>query len=82
MSAMNQARGSWRGSLRRTDLGPGFWTLRCEDGRSYRLSGSIPDSLEGRYVVIEGHRQAAVLDIAMIGAIICVRRIRPAEDRW
>ncbi len=82
MSGTNEARGTWRGSLRRLDIGPGFWTLRCEDGRKYRLSGSIPDSLEGRRVVVEGRRSALGFDIAMIGPVIKVRRIRPAEARW
>lgn len=62
------------GRLEFIDLGPGAWQLTTPDGGRVRLVGTIPRSLDGREVVVEGKRLDGA-GVAMVGQIVEVHRI-------
>ncbi len=69
---------SWKGRLVKGLLGPGVWKLEADDGRAYQLVGGVPNSLEGKRVVVEGESEG-LMGIAVLAGVIRVERIR--EDR-
>ncbi len=66
----------WKGTLRRGLVGPGFWKLDADDGRSYQLVGDVPASLEGQRVQIKGD-SSGLLGIAALAGVIRVEQIKP-----
>ena len=69
---------TWRGILRRGMMGPGFWKLEADDGRSYQLVGTIPSGLEGQRVKVKGNTEGLMGMAALAGVIEVVEigRIR------
>jgi hypothetical protein len=70
----------WKGRLVKGLLGPVFWKLEADDGRAYQLTGSIPASLEGKRVVVEGQSEG-LMGIAVLAGVIQVERIRE-DQSW
>ncbi len=66
---------TWRGTLRRGLMGPGFWKLEADDGRSYQLVGKIPKKLEGERVKVKGE-SSGLMGLAALAGVIEVVEIR------
>ncbi len=70
---------TWKGTLRRGMMGPGFWKLEADDGRSYQLVGKIPSGLEGQRVKVKGNTEG-LMGIAALAGVIEVDEIRRARS--
>ena len=69
--------GKYVGTIRRTDLEGGHWTLVTDQGVVYQLKGGGGGLLvDGARVEIEGRICETQLGIAMVGDVLEVKRYR------
>jgi len=65
------------GTIRRTDLEGGAWTLVSDQGVVYQLDGGGKDLLvDGARAEVEGSLAKAKMGLAMLGDILEVKRFR------
>ncbi|MCC6747064.1 MAG: hypothetical protein IT371_05350 [Deltaproteobacteria bacterium] len=65
---------TFRGTVRRNDLGGGAWTLISEQGVVYQLKGGGKDLLrDGVRAEVKGRLAAEQMGIAMVGEILEVQ---------
>lgn len=65
------------GTVHRTDLEGGHWTLVTDQGVTYQLKGGGSDlKVDGRRVEVEGQIAAEEMGIAMVGDILEVKSYR------
>jgi hypothetical protein len=69
--------GKYVGTIRRTDLEGGAWTLVSDQGVVYQLDGGGADLLvDGVRAEVEGALADDQLGIAMLGDVLRVKRYR------
>lgn len=66
------------GTVRRSDLEGGHWTLETEDGDRYQLSGKLGDLKDGAKVRVEGKVERDMMGIGMTGPSLAVSKIEAA----
>ncbi len=68
---------SFSGTVQHNDLEGGFFELRTDDGKTYRLQGGSGYSAGAR-VVVHGTIDTGGFGIQMSGPAIAVDRVEPA----
>lgn len=67
----------YTGTVRRSDLEGGFWTLVTDQGVVYQLKGGGPDLLvDGRRAEVRGRIDDRAMGIAMMGEVLEVEGYR------
>ncbi|HEY4238414.1 MAG TPA: DUF5818 domain-containing protein [Kofleriaceae bacterium] len=67
-----------KGTIRRSDLEGGLWTLEADDGKTYQLTGSTTDAKDGARVEVDGKVDKGAMGFGMVGAQLAVSSIKPA----
>jgi len=59
------------GTIARTQMGPGTWTLTTADGSTYELHANLPRALQqpGLSVRLQGQIRDDVMTLAMVGPV-------------
>ena len=60
------------GTVRRSDLEGGMWTLETDKGDRYQLSGEVKDLKDGMKAELHGKVQKDQMGFGMAGAIFTV----------
>ncbi|MEM6296121.1 MAG: DUF5818 domain-containing protein [Myxococcota bacterium] len=68
---------SFTGTVQHNDLEGGFFELRTDDGKTYRLQGGSGYTAGAR-VVVHGAVEAGGFGIQMSGPAIAVDKVEPA----
>ena len=63
------------GTVRRSDLEGGHWTLETADGDRYQLHGSLGSLKDGARACVEGKVEKDVMGIGMTGPSFAVSKI-------
>jgi hypothetical protein len=63
------------GTVRRSDLEGGHWTLETEDGDRYQLHGKLGALKDGAKVRVEGKVERDTMGIGMTGPSLSVSKI-------
>jgi len=63
------------GTVRRSDLEGGHWTLETESGDRYQLRGSLGDLEDGVRAAVEGKVERDVMGIGMTGPSFAVSKL-------
>jgi hypothetical protein len=67
----------YSGTIRRTDLEGGAWTLVSDQGLVYQLKGGGSGlRVDGARAEIEGKLETSLMGLAMVGEILSVRSFR------
>jgi len=63
------------GTVKKSLMGMGAWTLAAEDGQTYEIHKGAPDGLltEGQKVRVQGNIREDVMTIAMVGPVLDVQ---------
>jgi hypothetical protein len=64
-----------KGTIRRSDLEGGHWTLETDKGEVYQLSGSLGDAKDGLVAEVEGQVEKGSFGIGMTGPQLTVQKI-------
>lgn len=63
------------GTVRRSDLEGGHWTLETEDGDRYQLRGELEGAKDGARARVEGKVERDVMGIGMTGPSFAVSKL-------
>ncbi|MEZ4364690.1 MAG: hypothetical protein R2939_00175 [Kofleriaceae bacterium] len=64
------------GTVRRSDLAGGLWTLETDEGEHYQLTGEVAGLRDGLRAEVSGKVQRDQLGIGMVGPHFEVQRVR------
>ena len=64
-----------KGTLKRTDIEGGHWTLQADDGEQYQLVGKVDGATDGQRVEVEGKVDKNAMGIGMMGAHLNVQKL-------
>ncbi len=64
-----------KGTLRKSDLEGGQWTLVSDSGEQYQLSGALADAKDGESVELEGKVDKNTMSFGMMGTQFTVQKI-------
>ncbi|CAN5733910.1 hypothetical protein BH11MYX2_BH11MYX2_13820 [soil metagenome] len=65
-----------KGTIRRSDLEGGVWTLEADDGETYQLTGETGDAKDGMKAEVEGKVDKGSMGFAMVGTQFAVQKIK------
>ena len=65
-----------KGTIRRTDLEGGHWTLEADDGETYQLTGETAGAKDGMKAEVEGKVDKGAMGFAMVGPQFAVQKIK------
>jgi hypothetical protein len=63
------------GTIQRSDMGPGTWTLVAEDGKTYEIHKGADKALlkSGQKVKVKGQVREDIMTAAMVGPVLEVK---------
>lgn len=64
-----------KGTLRRSDLEGGHWTLETDKGETYQLSGTLAGAADGAKAEVEGKVDKGAFGIGMMGPQFAVSKL-------
>ena len=64
-----------KGTIRRSDLEGGHWTLETEKGETYQLSGALDGATDGLKAEVEGKVDKGAFGIGMTGPQFTVQKL-------
>jgi len=67
------------GTVKRSDLAGGLWTLEAEDGETYQLTGEAAGLCDGQRVEVSGKVARDQMGIGMVGAHFAVTHVRALD---
>jgi hypothetical protein len=65
----------FKGTIRKSDLEGGHWTLEADDGERYQLQGSTAALKDGARATVSGKVERSMMGIGMTGPILSVEKI-------
>lgn len=65
-----------KGTIRRSDLEGGAWTIETEDGDTYQLVGDVNGAKDGMKAEVEGKVDEGAMGFAMVGPQLSVQKIK------
>lgn len=67
------------GTVKRSDLEGGMWTLETDKGERYQLHGKLDGLTDGMKATVEGKVEKDMMGIGMTGPSFTVEKILPAK---
>ncbi len=64
------------GTIRRSDLEGGVWTLETDSGETYQLTGALAGLRDGAKAEVEGKIDKTAMGFAMVGPQFSVEKSR------
>ena len=64
-----------KGTIRRSDLEGGHWTLQTDSGDQYQLTGSVDGAKDGMKAEVEGKVEKDMMGIGMTGPHFAVHKL-------
>jgi hypothetical protein len=64
-----------KGTIRKSDLEGGVWTLESDDGETYQLTGDTKAAKDGMKAEVEGKVDKGSMGFAMVGQQFAVQKI-------
>ncbi len=64
-----------KGTIRRSDLEGGLWTLETDAGDSYQLTGALDGLKDGMKAEVEGKVDKNAMGFGMVGPQLAVHKI-------
>lgn len=64
-----------QGTIRRSDLEGGHWTLETDKGETYQLTGELGGARDGMKVQVEGKLDRGAMGIGMMGPQFAVQKL-------
>jgi len=64
-----------KGTIRRSDMAGGLWTLQADGGDQYQLTGKLDGIADGMRAEIEGKVDKQAMGIGMVGAQFAVTKL-------
>lgn len=64
-----------KGTIRRSDLEGGLWTLETDKGETYQLSGVLDGAADGLEAEVEGKVDKDAFGIGMMGPQFSVQKL-------
>lgn len=65
-----------KGTIRRSDLEGGHWTLETDGGETYQLTGSLGGAKDGMKAEVEGKVDKGAMGFAMLGPQFEVQKLK------
>lgn len=65
-----------KGTIRRSDVEGGHWTLVVDGGDQYQLTGAISGAKDGLRVEVEGKVDKHAMGIGMMGPLFAVTALK------
>lgn len=65
-----------KGTISRSDLEGGLWTLQTESGETYQLTGHVDGLSDGMKAEVEGKVDKNAMGIGMVGPQLNVHKIK------
>ncbi len=65
-----------KGTIRRSDLEGGVWTLETDEGDTYQLTGDVGAAKDGMKAEVEGKVDEGAMGFAMVGPQLAVQKIK------
>lgn len=64
-----------KGTIRRSDLEGGLWTLETDKGETYQLTGSLDGAKDGAAAEVEGKVDKGAMGFGMMGPQFEVQKL-------
>ena len=65
-----------KGTIRRSDLEGGHWTLVVDGGDQYQLTGALVGAKDGLHVEVEGKIDKQAMSFGMMGPMFSVSKLK------
>ncbi|MCQ2735957.1 MAG: hypothetical protein MJ234_01905 [bacterium] len=65
----------FKGIAVKSDIEGGVWLLKCDDGKTYQISGHYDNLADGARVSVIGSIDRAIMGFAMAGPVIKAEKI-------
>lgn len=65
-----------KGTIRRSDVEGGHWTLVVEGGDQYQLTGAVSGAKDGLHVEVEGKVDKQAMSFGMMGPLFAVSKLK------
>lgn len=65
-----------KGTIRRSDVEGGHWTLVVDGGDQYQLTGAVSGAKDGLHVEVEGKVDTHAMSFGMMGPLFAVSKLK------